>query len=113
MPFSEEQILAIRFMVSPRGRAVVIEALNIAIEVLKNHTTQGAKFTTIADMKYILDTVYKPDVDVMKLLGEQTNNTLTQLKKERELLLEASQEQRKINGALREEIAVLERKLEC
>ena len=113
MAFSEEQILAIRFMVSPRGRAVVIEALNIALEVLRSHPTAGAKFTTMADMKYILDTVYKPDVDVMKLLGEQPYDILTQLKKERELLLEASQEQRKINGALREEIAVLERKLEC
>ena len=113
MAFSEEQILAIRFMVSPRGRFVAIEALSIALEVLRNHPTAVAKSTSMADMKYILDTVYKPDIDVMKLLGEQTHNTLIQLKKERELLLEASQEQRKINGALREEIAVLERKLEC
>ena len=66
MALTKEQMIGVKFMVSPRGRFIITKALATAVEKLKGDTYPA--LSDIDDMEYLLEAVYKPDVDVIKML---------------------------------------------
>jgi len=66
MALTKEQMVGVKFMVSPRGRFIVTKALITAVEKLKGDTYPA--LSDVDDMEYILEVVYKPDVDIIRML---------------------------------------------
>ena len=66
MALTREQIIGIKFMVSPRGRFIITKALATAIKKLNEDTYPAV--SDINHMEYLLEAVYKPDVAVIRML---------------------------------------------
>tara|TARA_R110000824_G_scaffold27237_2_gene92768 strand:- start:332 stop:589 length:258 start_codon:yes stop_codon:yes gene_type:complete len=66
MALTKEQMIGVKFMVSPRGRFIITKALATAIKKLNEDTYPAV--SDINDMEYILEVVYKPDVEVIRML---------------------------------------------